>query len=293
MKNEKGVSLITLIITIIVVIILAVIVLRSGASDTPDQAAFSAFTQEMGELQDAVKLAMLTAKGEEQLKGNQRTEAQVYNFIARGGYEGFEDENKDVKEKWPEFEEIPLDNKWVVISDAEELQCTLINKRFAKNSIGMNLPKREVETYWGTNREMSYFVTPKGNVFCWPPYVYDGKSYVNADTTIKSDTIVDIVKDENGKWITKITNVGTKEFDIVEGKDTSNWYIHFGNDEVVIVANFVIPHDDPDKVPEEQQNTKNSISGGVSTDIIIYNDFTAKNRGDAFTASFNYYDNSK
>ena len=77
MKNQKGVSLITLIITIIVVIILAVIVLRSGASDAPDQATFSKFTSQMGELQDAVKVAMLEAKADELLEGNSRTEAQL------------------------------------------------------------------------------------------------------------------------------------------------------------------------------------------------------------------------
>ena len=171
MKNQKGVSLITLIITIIVVIILAVIVLRSGASDAPDQAAFSSFTQKIGELQDAVTVAMQEAKADEILKGNTRSEAQLYNFVARGGYEAISGESGD--------------SMWLIQSDAEAIPCTLINKKHAEKSIGIDLPVIKVETALGVEQEVSYFVTSEGTVFCWPPYVYDGKSYVNATLTVK------------------------------------------------------------------------------------------------------------
>ena len=50
MRNQKGVSLITLVITIIVVIILAAIALGGGAADTAGQAQFSGFATEMGGL---------------------------------------------------------------------------------------------------------------------------------------------------------------------------------------------------------------------------------------------------
>ena len=190
MKNQKGVSLITLIITIIIVIILAVIVLRSGASDAPDQAAFSKFTSQMGELQDAVKVAMLEAKADELLEGNQRTEAQLYNFIARGGYEGFEwerDKNGDGKVDSTRVD-IPDEGKWLIQRDAEIIESTMINKKFAKTSVGQDLPVIEVETAsGGMHQEISFFVTTKGTVFCWPPYEYDGKSYVNATTTVKDE----------------------------------------------------------------------------------------------------------
>ena len=184
-KREKGVSLITLIITIIVVIILAVIVLSSGASDAPDQAAFSKFTTEMGELQDAVTKAMLEAKADELIEGNQRSEAQLYNFIARGGYEGFEWERNVYGNT------VPDEDKWLIQVEAEQFSCTPINKLKAKESIGMKLPVIKVETAKGVGQELSYFVTKGGIVFCWPPYVYDGKSYVNANTTVKKDTFVD------------------------------------------------------------------------------------------------------
>ena len=170
MKNQKGVSLITLIITIIVVIILAIIILRSGVSNTPDQASFSGFTKEMGELQDNVRLAMLSAKGDEAIRGNNRSEAQLYNFVARGGYAAISGDAEG-------------DEKWLVQADAKAIPCTLIRKDYAKESLGMDLPVITVETTKGTNQELSFFVTPEGTVFCWPPYVYDGKSYVTADYT--------------------------------------------------------------------------------------------------------------
>ena len=217
MKNQKGVSLITLIITIIVVIILAVIVLRSGASDTPDQAAFSGFTQEMGELQDSVTAAMLEVKGKEQLAGNPRSEAQIYNFIARGGYEGFSGEREKANNT------IPNDAKWLTQAHANNTYCTLINKEYAEDMLGRKLPVRKVETALGVEQEMSYFVTPEGTVFCWPPYVYNGKTYVNANDTVKDsngDEIGDLSATEDSKVRVNII-VGNKEHvnNIINSKD--------------------------------------------------------------------------
>ena len=176
MKNQKGVSLITLIITIIVVIILAIIILRSGVSNTPDQASFSGFTKDMGELQDNVKLAMLSLKGDEAIRGNNRSEAQLYNAVARGGYEVLTADASG-------------DKLWLIQADAKAIPCTLIRKDFAKKSLGMELPVITVETAKGTNQEVSFFVTPKGTVFCWPPYLYDGKSYVTADYALNMDKV--------------------------------------------------------------------------------------------------------
>lgn len=212
MRNQKGVSLITLIITIIVVIILAVIALV-GANDAPTQAQFADYTNEMGGLQDSVTVAAKTTQGKEVERGGQRTDAQLYNFIARGGYTA-----------------IPAtasgDEKWLVQSDARAIPCTLIDKRYAEASIGSELPVRKVETNNGTNQEMSYFVTPKGVVFSWPPFVYDGKSYVNANTTVKSDTTVDA----SGN-----VTVGTTEMADVDAT-ASDVVIAFANGEYVKVS---------------------------------------------------------
>lgn len=166
MRNQKGVSLITLIITIIVVIIIAAIALR-GVMDAPSQAQFSGFAKEMGELDEAVDVAMTTAKGEQVQAGNSRSDAQLYNYIARGGKHA-----------------VTAETNWLVRSDAAAIPCTLIDETNAAKVLGDALPTRNVETYVGTNQKVSYFVTPKGEVFCWPPFVYDGKSYINEDVTV-------------------------------------------------------------------------------------------------------------
>lgn len=173
MKNQKGVSLITLVITIIVVIILAAIALGGGAADTAGQAQFSGFATEMGGVKESVQTAITTAKGDEAIRGNSRSNAQLANYVARGG-----------------SNVIPAtdagDELWLVQSDADTIPCTLINKAEAANVLGAKLPSRKVETYMGTNQEVSYFVTPKGQVFCWPPYTYDNKSYVTNNVTVRS-----------------------------------------------------------------------------------------------------------
>ena len=166
MRNQKGVSLITLIITIIVVIIIAAIALR-GVMDAPSQAQFSGFAKEMGELDEAVDVAKEVAKGEQVQAGNSRSDAQLYNYIARGGEKA-----------------VPAETNWLVRSDAAAIPCTLINETYAEEVLGDKLPDRKVETAVGTAQKVSYFVTPKGEVFCWPPFVYDGKSYVNENVIV-------------------------------------------------------------------------------------------------------------
>ena len=175
MKNQKGVSLITLVITIIVVIILAAIALGGGAADTAGQAQFSGFATEMGGLKESVQTAITTAKGDEAIRGNSRSNAQLANYVARGGVNALPTTTSG-------------DEKWLVQSDANEVPCTLIDKRYAADVLGAKLPVRKVETYKGTNQEVSYFVTPKGQVFCWPPYTYDDKSYVTNNLTVKSSS---------------------------------------------------------------------------------------------------------
>ena len=173
MKNQKGVSLITLVITIIVVIILAAIALGGGAADTAGQAQFSGFATEMGGLKESVQTAITTAKGDEAIRGNSRSNAQLANYVARGGANVLTPDASG-------------DLKWLVQSDANTIPCTLIEKTHADKVLGAKLPVRKVETAKGTNQEVSYFVTPKGQVFCWPPYTYDDKSYVTNNVTAKS-----------------------------------------------------------------------------------------------------------
>lgn len=178
MKNQKGVSLITLVITIIVVIILAAIALGGGAADTAGQAQFSGFATEMGGLKESVQTAITTAKGDEAIRGNSRSNAQLANFVARGGAMVISGDSGDAM--------------WLTQSDANAIPCTLIQKTYAKEVFGAKLPVRKVETYYGTNQEVSYYVTPQGQVFCWPPYTYDDKSYVTNNLTVKDGTGAEI-----------------------------------------------------------------------------------------------------
>ena len=173
MKNQSGVSLITLVITIIVVIILAAIALGGGALDTAGQAQFSGFATEMGALQDTMKQAQITIRGEEQIRGHAVTEAQVYNYLARGA-----DESGDIQP------DESGDKKWLSRSQANSIPCTPINRAYGTKMLDMKV--RKVETDQGSNQIVSYFVTPTGNVFCWPPYIYDGKSYVTNVITAKT-----------------------------------------------------------------------------------------------------------
>ena len=136
------------------------------------RALFSSFATEMGGLRESVQTAITTAKGDEAIRGKARSNAQLANFVARGGYEVLtKDENGE--------------ELWLTRGDADSLPCTQINKKFATDILGTKLPVRKVETYKGSEQEMSYFVTPKGQVFCWPPYVYDNKSYVTNNVTVK------------------------------------------------------------------------------------------------------------
>ncbi len=164
------------------------------------QAMFSGFSSDIDFLEESVRVAMLKSRGDEAINGNSRTKAQLYNFIARGGYNT-----------------VTTEQDWVSKEEAEKIPCTLIESKYAKDVLGEDLPNRKVETANGTV-QMSYYVTPKGNVFCWPPYEFDGKSYVSSNVT---------VKDRDGKELAGFKATEAKEV-IIYFKDTS---------EVMIVKN--------------------------------------------------------
>ena len=83
MKKNSGVSMISLVITIIVIIILAAVAFGSS-TDTIENANFSNFTNNVAEVQALLTEKAVTLKGNEGKEGVSRTDAQVYNFIAKG-----------------------------------------------------------------------------------------------------------------------------------------------------------------------------------------------------------------
>ena len=82
-KNEKGVSLIALVITIVVVIILAAIAFNSS-TNTIGKANYSKFVTNISEVQSAIRQKMVTVKGMMNASGTQVTDGQVYNYVAKG-----------------------------------------------------------------------------------------------------------------------------------------------------------------------------------------------------------------
>ena len=161
MKNQKGVSLIALVITIIVVIILAAIAFNSSTS-TIEKANYSKFVSNIGEVRDAFKKASTEFKGEQAALGNEITDAQAYNRVAKGT--GNIDTIANLK------------------------QYTIIDKTNAKTSIGIDLPVIKVNTPGATNVEVKYAATASGDIFVWPPYKYDNAYYINDTLTLSSYT---------------------------------------------------------------------------------------------------------
>ncbi len=157
MKNQKGVSLIALVITIIVVIILAAIAFNSSTS-TIEKANYSKFVSNIGEVRDAFKKSATEFKGDQAAIGNEITDAQAYNTVAEG--------SGDI---------LPL-------KDLKEY--TIIKEAKAKDSIGIELPAIKVNTPGATNVKVTYAVTTDGEIFVWPPYKYDGKYYLNDTLTV-------------------------------------------------------------------------------------------------------------
>lgn len=174
-KNQNGVSMVSLVITIIVIIILAAVAF-SGSQETIGRAGFSGFTTDI----DSVRTAFMTESipnlmGEQTAANNSVSEAQAYNFLAKGASTTLvSDANKA--------------HAWLSRSQANAIPCTRIEKESAKQAIGIDLPVRTVNTFAATGVEVSYFVTNKGDIFVWPPYARsdDGLFYINDTMTVKT-----------------------------------------------------------------------------------------------------------
>lgn len=157
MKNQKGVSLIALVITIIVVIILAAIAFNSSTS-TIEKANYSKFVTNIGEVRDAFKVAATTFKGEQAAEGNEITDKQAWNCIAKGV-------NKPASGD--------------ILPNGKVPDYTIIKKATAKDVVGIELPSIKVNTEEKTGVEVTYAITDEGQFFVWPPYLYEGEYYVN------------------------------------------------------------------------------------------------------------------
>ena len=142
-RNERGISLIALVITIIVIIILAAIAFNSSTS-TIGKANYYKFVSNISEVEQAINERMVEVKGAMLAKGSQITDGQAFNYVAKGGKT---DEDFVVESRTPDY--------------------TIIDK---SADIGIKLPVMKVNTPIETNVEVKYAVTKNGKVFIWPPF---------------------------------------------------------------------------------------------------------------------------
>lgn len=140
-----------------------------SAQQIVGRAGFSGFTTDV----DSVRTAFITEKitslmGEQVSNNNPVTEAQAYNYLAKGATTTY-------------FSDTDKEHMWLSRGQAGAIPCTRIEKESALESLEIELPVRTVNTYAATGVEMSYFVTNKGDIFVWPPYrrATDGLFYVN------------------------------------------------------------------------------------------------------------------
>ena len=159
MKKNSGVSMISLVITIIVIIILAAVAFGSS-TDTIENANFSNFTNNVAEVQNLLDQQAVTLKGNEGKNGVSRTDAQVYNYLAKGA----------------------------TLTDASDMGCTQLKESAMPTVIDYALPQIKVSTLGSNGVKCSYFVTNEGKVFVWPPYIYENELYVNGDTKLEGKT---------------------------------------------------------------------------------------------------------
>lgn len=177
-KNQSGVSLIALVITIIVVIILAAVAF-SSSTDTITNANFSNFTNNVAEVQSALDTVVTTVKGQEAANGVQRTDAQVYNFVAKGA---------------TLLDGEAADKTWLSRGLADAVPCTQVDGTKAKEVLDSELPSMTVNTVLGSKVPVSYFVTKEGTVFVWPPFEHEGNFYVTGKDIVSGDTAGEITE---------------------------------------------------------------------------------------------------
>ena len=160
--NERGISLIALVITIIVIIILAAIAFNSSTS-TISKANYSKFVSNIGEVQDAIQTKAVTVKGFAMAGGTQVTDGQAYNYVAKGGSS--------------ESDFLP---------EAQVPDYTIIEETA---DIGIDLPEIKVNTPTETGVKVKYAVTKEGKVFIWPPYSYENEYNVRDKETVDKSLV--------------------------------------------------------------------------------------------------------
>ena len=161
-KNERGISLIALVITIIVIIILAAIAFNSS-TNTISKANYSKFVSNIGEVQDAIQTKTVTVKDFAMASGTQVTDGQAYNYVAKGG-----------------------SSESAFLTEAQVPDYTIIEETA---DIGIDLPEIKVNTPTETGVKVKYAVTKEGKVFIWPPYSYENEYNIRDKETVDKSLV--------------------------------------------------------------------------------------------------------
>ena len=229
-QTQRGVSMVSLVITIIVIIILAAVAF-SGSQETIGRAGFAGYTTDIDSVRTAfITEGITTLMGEQTSKNNSVINAQAYNYLAKGA-------------TTKKLTDDQREHAWLSKSQASAIPCTRIEKEWAKEAIGIELPKRKVNTFGATGVEIEYFVTNDGIIFTWPPYYRsdDGLFYINDTMTVKGSKLT------SGDWI-------------ISGDDESKMYedefkFIVGDVEIkVLGTGEEIPPISPDATPDELRN---------------------------------------
>lgn len=259
MKNQKGVSLISLIITIIVIIILAAIVMQSS-TDTVGNAQYAGFAQEFGEYADQVALDAADIKSQTGIKGQIINNAQNFYMVANGftnvgtsgdgqgiagytlpaGYVVTNTNDADETYKYVLQDLLNIgqpsgDGKAVVDADLQvayiinDGKITNYTKYGNNNSDG----SASHEFYGDTNGSEYHFITSDGQVFTLPGYpVQQADGTVEYHINTQSDAFYVVLgnasgltvgqKNVNGDVITNTMPILASYLTEVQGLDSNN-----------------------------------------------------------------------
>ena len=177
-ENEKGISIISLIITIIVIIILASVVIFNGL-DTPESARYAKFTSDLSNLQETVDQRYGDKYSEYAVEGKNIHSSDIYRWIAAGDHPttsgmvmvpaGY---GSEYNSTLSDVDSSGNSLVWYVkvLSDSEK-EVVEIDREY--NKMNVSIPQYENRT-WKIR-------TSDGKVIIDPPYEYKGKLYASMD----------------------------------------------------------------------------------------------------------------
>ena len=160
-NNERGVTLIALVITIIVIIILAGISFVASTG-VVDRAYFAKYTAGFDDISESVRKTAAVADTDLVSQGKLITDAQKYNYVAKGG-ESAED-----------------------LIDKNNAPTYSIIEENAK--LGTKIPELTTNTVSGSSTKIKFAITSDGTVFSWPPVKKGDEYYVTTTDTVDEET---------------------------------------------------------------------------------------------------------